>query len=471
MEKKKILRSTVAVLLSIATVLAYFPVTGNVYAADQNGNAGEVYYAVPGEDGEGTGFVSADDAITSDELKAGIEDQLGIQKETTQQTLKPLEQGAASLAEDDGTMRAASSNELSPEYGLAFSGTGEVPEAKQAGGDVVEAKAAGDEYDIHVDVDNTGIATLNAHMGISGVIFTDLYVDDEWVKAINRADIENETFDMKDFPVGLHTVSLNLSGGGYDGKSLAYLRVPTGIYAKPTLRQADFYTGVNYFNYYDDRNSYDYDPECEVYLDFRKGNGGWSNGYGPISCGESVQKTGLSAASTYSVRTYFGKAVEYYPPQLIDDAVEPPPEEYYITGNPTGTVSFKTGYAKTPVKSIKVKKKKQYCKKIKVRRLSSQIYYRYGYAGWGYYRKVLGTKTYKYWYTKVKVTVKMKRAPGVAGIYIGSKKVNGNKKKYTAKFTLSGKKKGKKIKVSVYSFMSPVYGGWSGKTLKKVKVK
>ena len=65
----------------------------------------------------------------------------------------------------------------------------------------------------------------------------------------------------------------------------------------------------------------------------------------------------------------------------------------------------------------------------------------------------------------------MKKKPGVAGIYIGSKHVKGNKKTYTAKFTLSGKKKGKKVKVSVYSYMNPTYGGWSGKIFKKVKVK
>ena len=49
--------------------------------------------------------------------------------------------------------------------------------------------------------------------------------------------------------------------------------------------------------------------------------------------------------------------------------------------------------------------------------------------------------------------------------------MKGNKKTYATNFTLSGKKKGKKISVSVYSYMSPVYGGLSGKVLKNVKVK
>ena len=149
----------------------------------------------------------------------------------------------------------------------------------------------------------------------------------------------------------------------------------------------------------------------------------------------------------------------------------PATEAHQFRGPVSGAVSFKTGYKYTPVKSIKAKKLKQYCKKIKVKKLSKKIYWSNGYAGYGPYRKVLGTKTYKYWYTKVKVTVKMSKTPGVAGIYIGSKHVAGNKKTYTAKFTLSGKKKGKKIKVSVYSYMNRTYGGWSARTLKKVKVK
>ena len=142
-----------------------------------------------------------------------------------------------------------------------------------------------------------------------------------------------------------------------------------------------------------------------------------------------------------------------------------------IIGPASGAVSFKTGYAVTPVKSIKAKKVKQWCKKVKYLKLSKKVYYRKGYAGWGYYRKILGKKTKKYWYTKVRVTVNMQYVPGVAGIYIGSKAVYGNMNKYTADFTLAGKKSGKKISVSVYSFMDPTYGGLSGGFVKKVKVK
>ena len=171
------------------------------------------------------------------------------------------------------------------------------------------------------------------------------------------------------------------------------------------------------------------------------------------------------------MRTYYAKKTSYTPPVEYGEKENPTTITKVFIGPMTGNVGFKTAYKKTPVKSVTAKKVKQWCKKYKVRRLSSKIYWRNGYAGWGYYRKILGTKTYKYWYTKVKVTVTMKKRPGIAGVYIGSKTVKGNKRVYSANFTLSGKKKGKTIKVSVYSFMNRTYGGLSGKTLRKVKVK
>lgn len=482
-KNKKILRSAIAILIAVATTVAYFPLLGDgAYAAEQNGKSGEAYYALPGEDGEGTGFVSVDDALTSDEVKAEINAQVGAPKAATNNAVKPLEEGTLNALDGGDLVQAASADEGLSECGLAVSGTAPSPGEIQAMGDAIEGEdenepspITGEEqpYSMDIVINSAGIATLDAHIDIEGVYFTDLYVDDDWVDDFYREDIEGKTIDMKNFPVGYHTVKLLLNVTDDDGYNYYIYRsfIPTEIYSKPSLRQADFYTGYNYFNYYDNYNYYSYDETCGLYLDYKKAGGGWSVGYGPVGYGKSKQRGGLAAASTYSVRTYYAKSTEYTPPRPID-ATEDPATEYKVFMGPyANAVSFKTGYKATPVKSVKAKKVKQWCKKVKILKLSSKVYYRNGYAGWGYYRKVLGKKTKKYWYTKVKVTVTMSKVPGVAGVYIGSKLVKGNKKTYATNFTLSGKKKGKKISVSVYSYMSPVYGGLSGKVLKKVKVK
>ena len=66
--------------------------------------------------------------------------------------------------------------------------------------------------------------------------------------------------------------------------------------------------------------------------------------------------------------------------------------------------------------------------------------------------------------------------PGAAGKrknkWISTKlPVKGNKKKYTADFTVTGKQKGKKLKVAVCTYQNPVYKGYSPAYKKKVKVR
>ena len=69
------------------------------------------------------------------------------------------------------------------------------------------------------------------------------------------------------------------------------------------------------------------------------------------------------------------------------------------------------------------------------------------------------------------MTVKLKKKPGTAGIYIGTKRLRGNKKTYSTTFTQSGKLKGKKLKVAVYSYQSKTYGGYSPVKRKTAKVR
>ena len=98
--------------------------------------------------------------------------------------------------------------------------------------------------------------------------------------------------------------------------------------------------------------------------------------------------------------------------------------------------------------------------------------YWYYVGGAAFYHKAWTEKYYTY---KVKVTVKLKKKPGAAGIWINGKFVKGNKKKYTV--TLPGssysakKPKGKKFKVNVCSYKGKSYGGLSPLYKKTKKIK
>jgi len=494
----KIGRSFV-ILIAVATAVSFLPLLGDagVYAAEEEG---EAYYALPGGEGDDSGFVAEEDALSADELDAQLQGQDGAVGAADSSAEIILEEEP--LPEEDviGEQAEADEEEVVSECGLARDDRGlqlmgeideDTPGEEPSDGDPSVEEPSGEDppdeeppveepsFGIKVKVNSKGIATLTAYVDMQDVYFTDLYVDDEYVTNVNvnrKTNVEKK-IDMKKFPVGYHTVKLFLGSDVeemeevVDGLYLFKPSVPTYIYKKPSLKLSNFSTRWNYFTYSDNYNYYDYDSDCSVYLDYKKKGKKWKTGYGPISSGSTVKRGKLSSASKYIVRTYYAKKVKYTPPKSLNAEKNPATVTKVFKGPKSKSIGFKTAYKKTPVKSIKAKKIKQWCKKYKVRRLSSKIYWRNGYAGWGWYRKVLGTKTYKFWYTKVRITVKMKKKPGIAGVYIGEKKVKGNKKTYAANFTLSGKKKGKKIKVSVYSYMSGTYGGLSGKVLKKVKVK
>ena len=481
------------ILIAVATAVSFLPLLGDVgvYAAD---GEGEAYYALPGGEGDGSGFVAEEDALSADELDAQLQGQdgaAGAADSSAEIILEeePLPEETVSGGQAENEVEVSSECGLARDdrglqlmgvidedvYGEETSGedpSGEDPSGEDPSGEepVIDENSIG----MTAKVNSKGIATLTAHVDIQDVFFTDLYVDDDYVTDVYGETNVVVTIDMKKFPVGYHTLKLFLGSDVYDDVDGLYMfkpSVPTYIYKKPSLKLSNFTTRCSYFTYTDNYNSYYYDSSCSVYLDYKKKGKKWKAGYGPIGYGATVKRGKLSSASKYIVRTYYAKKVKYTPPKSLNAEKNPVTVTKVFKGPKSKSIGFKTAYKKTPVKSIKAKKIKQWCKKYKVRKLSSKIYWRNGYAGWGWYRKVLGTKTYKYWYTKVRITVKMKKKPGIAGVYIGEKKVKGNKKTYAANFTLSGKKKGKKIKVSVYSYMSGTYGGLSGKVLKKVKVK
>lgn len=482
----KIGRSFV-ILIAVATAVSFLPLLGDagVYAASGEGEA-ETYYALPDETADGSGFVAEEDALSADELNAELQDQSGAAgaadnpvEITFQDDVVADESATKGQAKaDTGTDGLSQCGLSRDESGFhTMDVKGDEDDNPDNPDDPPVTDPPNPDGQMSVSVNGSGIATVSARMFTPDIYFTELWVDDSYVTYVNKeTNIAALTFDMKKYPVGFHTVKLFLGSDVYDqieddGYFMFYDHVPTNIFGTPSLKLSSFYTRCSYFTYRDNYNSYAYDSDCDVYLDYKKAGKAWSCGYGPIGYGATVKRGKLAAASKYWVRIYYAKVTYYTPPKAIGASANPPTETKVFRGPVTGSVGFKTAYKKTPVKSVTAKKVKQWCKKYKVRRLSSKIYWRNGYAGWGYYRKILGTKTYKYWYTKVKVTVTMKKRPGIAGVYIGSKTVKGNKRVYSANFTLSGKKKGKTIKVSVYSFMNRTYGGLSGKTLRKVKVK
>ena len=137
-------------------------------------------------------------------------------------------------------------------------------------------------------------------------------------------------------------------------------------------------------------------------------------------------------------------------------------ETYFFSGKKLGKVSgvqkIKTASnKKPPVRSLTTSGAKQWYRTLTIHYYSGGMY--------------LYSRTYKIYYTEFKVTLKMKKRPGTTGIYIGSKKMKGNKKLYKTKFLLSGKQKGKKLKFCVQSYQHKIYGGYSPTWHKKIKIK
>ena len=163
---------------------------------------------------------------------------------------------------------------------------------------------------------------------------------------------------------------------------------------------------------------------------------------GLMNAVQTYKIKGLKPNTSYKIRTFY-----YYNGYQGTD-----------TGKVLNLGTYRTGLGKKPaVKSIKVKA-------YKVKKKKQKVY--------GYYTGLyLGKRTYyKY---KLKIIVKLKKAPGNK-IWINGKKFKGNKKKYTVylgTFTSYSKPKGKKYTVAMYTYRSPSWGGYSPmyKTTRKIK--
>lgn len=168
-------------------------------------------------------------------------------------------------------------------------------------------------------------------------------------------------------------------------------------------------------------------------------------------------KAGSSSATVSGLKsntTYKFRLVGYVPASDGNPA---------LTGTPTKSLTFKTGYnVKPQIKSIKISgaKYKYVKKKWHSGYWSPSGKYYSGYYTGGYY-----TTTYK-----VKVTLK-KKLPAQAGLIIDGKKVSGKGKTFTRTITERGKLKGKKTYIDIKGYRSKTYLGYTPTVTKKVKIK
>ena len=295
---------------------------------------------------------------------------------------------------------------------------------------------------IDMTINSSGIATVTGETTGSET-FTRLWVDE--VRSVMPLSGKSfkETFDTKKYDIGWHSLGAELS----DGTMVYFSKYfPTAIYDKPSLSAGCFQTNAKDLAFSTPNHNgskYDY------YLQIKKGNGDWGDLYGPFSPNSVRAINNLSPGTTYSFRAIYFTEVG--------------PKDYFKSKF-SNTVTVRTGPKKKPaVKSIKISKAK--VKKVWVK----PIYNAFG---------LVVKKGFYAYKTQYKVTVKFKKKPGVAGIYIHASNdtplftfVKGNKKTYTATFTTGGKRIGKKMKVSVYTKGNSSYGAYSPVYSKKVKIK
>ena len=299
---------------------------------------------------------------------------------------------------------------------------------------------------------STGKATVSGTA--TGDTFDSLYVDGEQCNVdISGKETFSVTVNMKNFDVGYHDMYAVLTKHSDDDYWVYNATgVPTYIYKAPTNYLSYYWTGNKKFKFSYDGSTY---KNCKVVLEYKKVGGAWKKTKA-LTPGKVFTKTKLAIGKTYKVRTYFVYSGTYKG------------KKYTFTGKNMGKVSktqsIKTAAAKPKIKSIKITGAK-----ITSSTYRQPIYY---YNPWGGITIdfVNGPLVTEY-NTTATVTVKLKKKPGAAGIYINGKLVKGNKKVYKAKVTFDGKKKGKKVTIKVYSYQSTKYKGYSPKASKKVKIK
>ena len=439
-----------ALIMMIVMAVTYMPVlTGAAYAADEKDEVSEKITELPVEEQK----------ENKAKAVADLEDELGIEDESDD-AAEGKEAEVVAVPEAD-TETPKQSKRILLSKGKKLDTTGKniglitVSSPNSSGYVTVSGLALNSEYTYE------GIYVGNEHPSIS--------LDAPKEVSLSGSGAFSVKLNMKDFNVGFHTVYVLIYQGD-DPYAYDYVDyVPTYIYSRASNSLNWYNTGkTNFKCYYGGSTYYSYSGQyLDVFMDYRKAGGKWSKKvYGPISTSSYTvsKKTGLKTNSTYYVRMMYGKKFDY-------NGVN-----YVITGRQKGYASaakkIKTAYKKPKIKKIKIKGTKTIVHKYRVHYANRIRYVR----STGRIISVTPLyHTYKYYYTKYKVVVYMKKKMSIAGVQIktkgGTVQKSGSKKKYVAKYRVSGKKKGKKIKVSVRCFRSKTYGGFSGWKSKKVKAK
>ncbi len=299
---------------------------------------------------------------------------------------------------------------------------------------------------IDISIDSKGIATVTGTLTAGDATFKYVWVDNK-----NRFEVSGKSFkktiDTKNFDIGYHELSAELT----DGTEIQYPKVfPTAIYEKPALKITNFetypkkliFTTPNY-------NGYKYD----YYLQVKKAGEKWDKAklYGSFDSYVPKVINSLKPGTKYVFRAVYTKKTKYGG------------KEYYFAGPKSGEVTVKTGpKAKPPIQSIRISKA-----------VTSKHWVKPKYEG-------LKLVAEGFWVTDTTytVTIKMKKKPGVAGIYVHSSSnsplyqyIKGNKKVYKCKFRVGGKAIGKNATVQVYAKGNKTYGCYSPTYKKKVKIK
>ena len=289
-----------------------------------------------------------------------------------------------------------------------------------------------------------------------GCTFGGVYIDDSLVASFDVSKLTNYRIGLTSSQLspGYHDVQLAVYAR-FNGGSRQYLDVTKARTYRADITATPNYSGVFevYSNYlvYAPYSSLWSNSAYDLYLEYSPDGKNWARS-GYMRCNaiqlasqQQYQISGLIPNHYYATRIRYGKVING---QLF-------------LGPVRGTGTYKTGPAKAPkIKSIT-------CKAVKVKRHKVKHY--------GYYTGVY-LYTEKFYTYKVKITVKLKKKPGTAGLWINGKFCKGNKKKYTATFTpypnYSAKKpKGRKWGVVIASYQNKSYGGYSPLIQKKKKLK
>ena len=382
-----------------------------------------------------------DDAVSIDEIEEAVEDEEDKSEELAggydEKLAKPADSG---LAIKDGKNMKLSEDPQPYAYSLTVS-----------------------------EPDSNGFVTVTGYIGDAGYTFDSLYVGDEKVN-FNGGDVTGltsftATVDMKNYEVGYHIIYAYLDYDGVPSNYYLYKDyVPTYIYGAPSNSQSYYETSVKYFTVYYPGSSYGYDYDCNVYLDYKMGKGKWKKGYGPVSeySSSKSKRGGLKANKLIQIRLFYGKQFSYTDKGGYTGV-------YAFTGRQTGKMS-RVVKVKTAYKKLKPRSISAYGARYKVTKYRYPYKVRY-FTRWGILFRRTYYKTKKLYYTKFKIKVTFKKKPGIAGLYIGTHLKKGNKKKYVSNFTVYGKKKGKKVKLTLQSYRSSIYGGYSKLLRTKVRVR